>query len=298
MWTNIILLSVLLIARKIAVLNKSIEKTSFLLFIIILSLIAGWTNENSVPAILLILFYYIIKMYKDGNKNLISIVFIFFSMLSGFLIMITAPGNFKRVQFFNEPDEFFLKYFLRLSKINENFAKFFMILFVISVFLLILARFVHTSKSIETEVYLIAALVSFYAMIMAPTYPFRVMVITVLLFVISIVMNISIIARINSKLSLTIMILGICIFGYYFSQSYFEALRDSSEYFSRYSAREMIIKDNKNMGHIDEIELPDITSDNPYTAAYGLEDCKYNKEDWINVTIARYYGVNSVVLRK
>ncbi|MEG0250069.1 MAG: DUF6056 family protein [Peptostreptococcus sp.] len=298
MWTNIILLSVLIIARKIAVLEKPIEKTSFLLFTILLSVIAGWTNENSVPAVLLILLYYIIKMYVDGNKDIISMVFIFFSMLSGFLIMITAPGNFKRVQFFNEPDELFLKYFLRLSKMNENFTKYFLILLLISIALVILARFIHTGKSIETEVYLIAALVSFYAMIMAPTYPCRVMVITVLLFTISIVMNISIIARINSKLSIIIMTSAILVFGYYFSQSYPEALKDSSEYYSRYNAREMIIKDNKNMGHIDEIQVPEITSDNPYTAAYGLEDCKYNKEDWINVTIARYYGVNSVVLRE
>ena len=95
MWTNIILLSVLFIARKIAVLDKAIEKTSFLLFTIALSVIAGWTNENSVPAVLLILLYYIVKMYIDENKNIIIIVFIFFSMLSGFLIMVTAPGNFK-----------------------------------------------------------------------------------------------------------------------------------------------------------------------------------------------------------
>lgn len=298
MWTNIILLSVLFIARKIAVLDKAIEKTSFLLFTIALSVIAGWTNENSVPAVLLILLYYIVKMYIDENKNIISIVFIFFSMLSGFLIMVTAPGNFKRVQLFNEPDEIFLKYFLRLSKMNENFTEYFLILFLISLALIIIARIVHVGKSIETEVYFIAALVSFYAMIMAPTYPCRVMVITVLLFVISIVMNIAIISRINLKVSLAILISGILVFGYYFSQTYLEALKDSSEYLSRYNAREIIIKDNKNMGHIDEIEVPAITSNSPYTAAYNLEDSKYNKEDWVNVTIARYYGVNSIVLRK
>lgn len=298
MWTNIILLGALLIARSIFTLNKEVKGILAIVGIIAISLMAGMTNENSVPAAITIMIYYTIKMYKNKHKETASVLLMLISMIAGFIVMITAPGNFRRITFFKEPDGLMAKYLLRMDKLNYNFIKFLLVLLVISLIILIIARLIYNRKNFESEVYILAAIVSNYAMVMAPTCPLRVLDITVILLVISMVMNISIIGRFNIVIATSILSLGVIFGGYWFATTYPDALKDSAEYAAKYSAREIIIKDAKNMGHFEDIKVPELVSENPYTAAYGLEDCKTNKEDWINVTISRYYGVLSVILRK
>lgn len=298
MWTNIILLSAMLIARKIAVLNYRIDSVASMIFIIFLSVLAGMANENSVPALLFIYAYYLIKMVFSNNKEFLSIILMFFSSLSGFLVMITAPGNFVRMTFFKESDIFMIKYMNRLSRMNEAFSKYFTVVVIIAVIFAIMARIIDLKKSFETEIYILAAVVSYFSMVMAPTFPPRAMIITLILFIISMVMNIAIIGRANVNFAMVILVAGFGLGAYYFGTTYPDAVRDSSQYISKYSAREIIIKDSKNTGRFENIKIPPVETENPYCAAFGLSDCQEDKNHWVNYAVSRYYGVNSVVLRK
>lgn len=298
MWTNIILLSALLAARNIAVMDYKIRSIKSMIFIIFISVLAGMTNENSVPALLTIYVYYILKMVFENHKEVLCIVLMLLSSLAGFTIMITAPGNFVRLTFFEESDVLLIKYFNRLQKMNEAFVKYFIIILVIALIFALLARFIDFKKSLETEAYIFAALVGYFSMIMAPTFPPRAMVITIILLVISIIMNIAIIGRFNINIAMVILTLGLAYGAYFFGTTYIDAVKDSGDYVSKYSAREIIIKDSKNMGRFEEIKIPSVETENPYCAAYGLGDCQEDKNYWINCAVARYYGVNSVVLRK
>lgn len=298
MWTNILIFSMLLCARKRAVMGYETKSTAPMIGIIVLSFFAGMTNENSVPAAFVVLIYYIVKMFMEENKELPSLILMFLSSLAGFIIMITAPGNFVRITYFKESDILLVKYFNRLQKMNANFGEYFIVMMIVAIIFILLARLIDIKKNIESEMYFLAGMVAYYAMVMAPTFPPRSMVFTVLFFTVSIIMNISIIGRFNIRIAMGILI-AMSLYGtYFFVGSYSQAIEDCSEYMSKYSAREIIIKDSKNMGRFENIEVPAVESNNPYCAAYKLEDCLEDKNHWINVTIARYYGVNSVVLRK
>lgn len=298
MWTNVILLSALLIARKVAVLDYRVRSIKSMVFTIFISVLAGMTNENSVPALLTIYVYYIVKMMKEKHKELPTLILMFISSFAGFIVMITAPGNFVRMSFFKESEIMLVRYFNRLQRISEAFSEHFTVILIIVLIIALIARIIDLKKSFETEAYIVAALVSYFSMIMAPTFPPRAMVITLILFIISIVMNISVIGRFNINIAMGILSIGIVLGGVYFAKTYFEAVKDAGEYVSKYSAREIIIKDSKNMGRFENIRVPAVETDNPYCAAYGLGDCEEDKNNWINEAIARYYGVNSIILRK
>lgn len=298
MWTNIILLSALLIARKIAVLDYRIRSIKSMVFTIFISVLAGMTNENTVQALLTIYIYYAVKMAREKHKELPNLILMFISSFAGFVVMITAPGNFVRMSFFKESDILLIKYLNRFQRISVAFSEYFTVILIIVFVISLMARIVDLKKSLETEAYIVAALVSYFSMIMAPTFPPRAMVITLILFIMSIVMNISVIGRFNMNIAMGILSVGIIFGSIYFTQTYFEAVRDSGEYVSKYSAREIIIKDSKNMGIFENIKVPAVETNNPYCAAYGLGDCQEDKNNWINQAISRYYGVNSIILRK
>lgn len=298
LWTSVILLIILHMIRRDAVLKNNLESVLLTFILIILSFISGWTNENSVPSMIIIISYYIYIMYKNRMKGVIFPVLMLVSIVTGFLVMITAPGNYIRMSIFQDNNSEGFSYFTRLSGMNENFVKYLFVLFLIALIFLVIARVFYTKKSWESEMYFVAGIASYYSMIFAPTFPPRAMVCSVFFFIISIIMSISVIGRINIKIGTGILFIIFVLLGYQFYSTFPSAVLANKEYHKKYSAREIVIIDSRTFGKVENIEVPPLTTDNTYVAAYGLEDVKENTDDWVNFAISRYYGVRSIKLRK
>lgn len=82
-----------------------------------------------------------------------------------------------------------------------------------------------------------------------------------------------------------------------FSMSLPDALLANKNYLSKYSAREIIIIDNRTNGYLENIQVPKIKANNPYMAAYRSLDCSKDPKFWVNQYISKYYNVGSVLVR-
>lgn len=298
MWTSLMILLVLHISRKVAIINDIGSLYLWIPLIVVLCFLTGWTNENTVVGLLFILFYELVKMMVDNTKGISILVMMCVSTLMGFVVMITAPGNFARMKMFNEPSDFSVKLIFRFTKMSQAYSEYIMVLFIICLIFVLVSRIMDIRKNLETEAYFLAGLLSFWSMLAAPTFPPRAMVGTVFFFVAAIVMSIATIDRKDNKLA-GLILMGMILFtGYGFLKTVPDAIRLNSDYLSRYSARELVILDNKSSGKVENVEVPALPANNKYMAGFGLGDCEKDPKNWINVTIARYYGIGSVVLRK
>lgn len=297
LWTNVIILTILLVVRRTAILKVPLNNVIMTLIFILLSFFSGWTNENSVPAILVLIFYYLLVMKKHKTDGILFIVMMLISMITGFVVMLTAPGNFIRASYFEKGGTLFEKISDRMVGMNEKFVEYFFVLLLIAIVAAIISRVFYLYKNFESEAFIVGALVSYYSMLLSPTFPLRAGISTVYLLLISIVMSLSVIGRVNVRAGSGVILCLLLFLGYMFYDTVPSAMIANKEYFGKYSAREMIIIDSKTFGKVENIEIPPVTTENKYVAAYGLEDAKYDKDDWINYAISRYYGVKSVILQ-
>src|SRR3712207_259792 len=293
MWAGLFVLSSLHISRRIAIIGDLSRIYILLPLVLILSFLAGWTNENMVVGLIVILTYEILKMFMDKSKGLGVLIMMWISSLVGFIIMVTAPGNSARMRMISESGEI-----MRFSNMSSLFSKYMLVIFVICLIFVALARVSDTKKNLENEVYLLAGLISYWSMSLFPIVPIRAISVTIMFFSISIVMSISTIDRRDNKLAA--MIIGfVLLYGIYgFLNTVPYAMKYNSEYLSKYNARELIILDNKSSGRVQNVEVPSLPAKNRYMAGFDLEDCSKDPKNWVNVSIARYYSIGSVVLRK
>lgn len=297
MWTATIVLFSLLIARSICVYNKPISSNIIFTLYIVLFFLAGSTNENTVPGFFIVLGYYIYHMYKDKRDNFIFLIFMGVSSLAGYLIMITAPGNFVRLGAYIREPKGIEKYFFRLSNMNEKFIKYFLLLFIIVVIINIISKFIYKNKENESVAFFIAGLASFYSMVMSPTFPERAMFITVAYFIISLILCFSLIASKNWYTYVGLMAVILLYLFIFFFNTFGPAKDGLEKYQKDYNERAINIWHNLYLGRKDEIHVDKIKTKNTFVPAYGLEDCEDNPKHWINVTISRYYGVNSITTK-
>lgn len=148
---------------------------SFILFI--WGVVAGWTNENTAGAMILIVFlfflYYRSRKWKIPYWGVLGLV----GSLAGFLIMILAPGNFERA---GEAASLNL-YVIAYRLFNCTFTFFLYggrVILVALVVLILYNRFSVTSQYKREHlkvalIYYIAAVAAVYAMLLSPTFPRR-----------------------------------------------------------------------------------------------------------------------------
>ncbi|MBD8389723.1 DUF6056 family protein [Dysgonomonas sp. BGC7] len=143
----------------------------------ILGIIAGWTNENTAGAMILIAFLY---MFYFCRKKWLMPIWGYCGIVGaiiGFAVMILAPGNFERA------GEGGLSFFLLAYRVFNATLTFFYYcgpLIMVCVVVFILSY--HYNKNREGEVkdtlvrtliYYIAAVAAVYAMLLSPTFPRR-----------------------------------------------------------------------------------------------------------------------------
>ncbi|WP_101773118.1 DUF3329 domain-containing protein [Peptostreptococcus faecalis] len=297
MWTSIIVMAVLLNFRKISIFGVNPNRRVYIIILLVFSFFSGWTNENSVPAMIFVATYYIINMYKKKAEGFIVALAMYTGVILGFLVMLSAPGNFIRLQMYSGKFQGIEKYIERIFVVDDNFYSSIIVLFLIALMILLVTRLLYFDKDWESEIYFAAGIIAYLVMMVSPIFPQRAMISTIYLFIISIVINLSYIYRYNVKFEIVISILGIIILGYQFISTYPEAILANKEYLSTYNAREILILDNKMSSNLENIKIPELPAKNKYMAAYGLEDAKDNSDDWINKSMSRYYGVESISLR-
>ena len=157
-------------------------------WIVPLSVLAVWSNENMGPTVwLLSLFTIVYRKKKDLSVKLWMILGCVFSFL-GSLACIIAPGNFKRSAEVDAGKGFLWKAFLRVYSESRGIFDFLYPAAILVLILLIMYYPLLKKKfDIKTVLLLVMAALSWGAMVLSPHYPDRATYGTLVFFIVVII---------------------------------------------------------------------------------------------------------------
>ena len=139
-----------------------------------LSLIAGWSNENMGPTCLILSVITIVLLKKEKRKIPVWMIEGSIICLIGCVLCISAPGNFVRVQSINNEYGVLWNIFLRCYAECKALFSFQMLTLLTLAAVLVISISIMGIKLKKVEVLLLlGALMSWGAMILSPHYPDR-----------------------------------------------------------------------------------------------------------------------------
>jgi len=152
-----------------------IKQVSGSIGLFILGIIAGWTNENTAGAMILIVISFFIYYRSCGWKVPVWGALGLMGAIIGFSVMILAPGNFERAGGTSSLSLYILAY--RLFNSTLTFFYYSGPAILAGVLMLVLYyRFPSAERKDKlklTSIYYIAAVAAVYAMLLSPTFPRR-----------------------------------------------------------------------------------------------------------------------------
>jgi hypothetical protein len=302
LWTTTIILFFLVPFRKRHdTKDYKLNKPLSILFFMV-GILAGWSNENSSAAVLLLLIAYFVM--KVINKDKIALFEITGSIgfLIGFILLIVAPGNYIRADVFREMgaghsnDAVIIMLLKRSIDVTlvffRNYGFEIMAVAALSAFDLLY----HQKRRLNlfTYFYALAALASAYSMIFSPYFPDRAFLIVLVFAGITLgsvltqfEIQIPAIIKRNIYCIVILLLLG-------FSFSVLKAGKNIVGIYLRWQSRVEYITAERDRGNLDvEVKAPIPTGDR-HAALYGLSDLMDNPNGWPNVSVAEYFGLRSI----
>jgi hypothetical protein len=296
LWTTTIVLLFLLPFRLKLEHNNFRMKRILLVFFFPFAVIAGWTNENSGAAVLFMLIVYFVvkKMEKNqtvnrgGGFEILGTI----GFLVGYLILILAPGNYARLDSFEQRHAiFFVELFEHFMKISVFLLQH--VSFVIGMCVLIMWKLWHHVKKRKYTsffFYGIGILAGAYSLVVSPTSPGRAFLIVIVFLSI---FFFSLLYSAKNELppvvlkNKTIIIL-IFLLSFFFT-SVLPASRNIMSVYLRMKQRSEYIYRKKSEGILDITVKSPIPVHDRHVSIDGLDDI--GTSNWAMV---KYYGVHSL----
>jgi hypothetical protein len=267
-------------------------------------IIAGWTNENMSVAIL---------FYIAGLVTLIKIerrpipkwmIFGLVGAIVGCAFMLSAPGNYIRVDdaidtYGWQNKSFFQVLFYNSRKAIGHFVKY--LLPILGMYFVLLALYIKYPKEIVRKknilynsiIFLVTGFVALCAMIASPVFPTRALFGIIVFFLIPVGIlyaNIDM-YKLYLKYVNIVLVTGALLF---FSIGYYTAYKDLYTVNVFFRERELLIEEQKIKG-IDSIvftkAMPAIDEER-----YFIWDLTEDPQGWTNKAFARYHGLKSTCL--
>ena len=288
LWTTVIILYFLWLYRR----NTLSEKWYNLLFMFILGLLAGWTNENTSAGLIVILVFSLIINKVETRKFELSKTRLFgiIGTLAGFIIMICAPGNYIRSAEFKDDTFIIIKIIKRTLDITNNLEN--IILPLLIVIIILISLKIYHKKKIEKETYtfILGGFAAIYAMVLSPTFPERAWTGAIIFFVIAIVILVYDLDTINRLYKFILVDFCIILSIIYVSQ-YMDLARNINYLRNTWNYRVDVINESDK----DKIfEFYKYETYNPRNPVYGLDDIGYDPNAWPNGSISKYYGIKGI----
>lgn len=295
MWTTVIILLFLLPFNK-----DSIKKDTWLITLgmFLLGIIAGWTNENTsfglnaITIGLLALKKNRDKKYKFKKWQISGLI----GSILGFIILIIAPGNFARNEYFKESTSFIVKIMKRAFNITNTFVIYVLPLIIMLIILLSIYYYKKKKVKFETYIYCIGGILTAYAMTLSPVFPERAWTGVIIFFIISICILLFNIEKIHSVFRY-IMVDIIIVYSIIYINQYINACRSINELRNVWKYRVKVIEKAKRENK-DEVYLSNYATDNSKNPNYNLDDIAEDPSIFPNKDIALYYGIKKVKKNK
>lgn len=291
LWCTLIILIFLLPYRLYSENNNYFrDNTINTILMILFGIIAGWTNENTGGAMILLqmffIGYYILNKIKLPKWSVSGLI----SSIIGFALLVLAPGNYTRPNK-NKP------FIERLGGLASNSYEIMFVPIIILVILLIVYINIKNIKKINdimiSLMYFIVSIAAIGALILTPYAPGRVWFGPVVFIIISI-------GYIYSKLDFNnlaikqISIACAILFSISFMYEYGEAYSDITKTYNQINNQIQTIEDEKLKGNKDITITKFSKPKDDHNAFKSTANLSEDKYSWFNSWMAKYYGVDYI----
>lgn len=287
LWTTVFILSFLLMYRENYKRKDTLSSTIGMFF---LGVISGWTNENTAFG-LIVITVLLMFTYKGKEKLPKYKISGLIGTIIGFTIMICAPGNFIRSEEFVDQSPLIVKLIKRLCDATISIMNLIPVLVILTIVLL--SIYIYKKKKIDNRVwiYLVAAFLTIYAMVLSPTFPERAWFGVVVFMVIAIMTLLYNIENIHKVFNL-ILINVTLITTFYYIGDYLVLVSDINKLRITWNYRIETINNGKKNNQA-SFEFSEFITTNKKNPQYGLADINVEEHKWPNDAIERYYEIDS-----
>lgn len=235
-------------------LYKNAQQNSYIqialnIILMIAGVIAGWTNENTAAAMIVMIISFI-YYYKSLKWNIPLWAYAGLTgAVIGYILMIAAPGNFVRASEAPSLSAFLIIY--RLLNYTQRFIIYLGLLNLgIMVCYIIYKNTLDQNKKQDFKyiiIYIIGVFISIYTMLASPSFPARAWFGTICFNIIAfgiMYQQLCYRDKLIKKIKTTVFIGSILIF----AASYYDAFKDVSNISNIWKEREIIIAEKKKLG--------------------------------------------------
>lgn len=263
---------------------KNIITALFAVLAFIFGIVAGWTNENTAAALIVMIVLFLLYYKQRGWRMPVWSLAGLVGIVIGFAIMIAAPGNYARA---GEASVSLMKVLFNIFAATQSFIGYLGGLNLLLVILYILYyKYVAKGRmatSFLTFIYLSGTLISIYSMVLSPTFAPRSWFGIICLNIIAIGI---IFYNLNSEydfvklIKLSFLLLGIGMF----CSTFYDALKDVKDGEAKRAVQNQIISEGRK-SKADFVEIERVV---PKTK-FGLYDAPYALD-----YMSDFYGVKIV----
>lgn len=259
----------------------------------ILGILAGWGNENTSGAGILLVCVLLYAAHKLGRKIPVWMFISLGTQIVSFIVMLAAPGNFIRLERGTEDIGFLLTYGERLSVCNQMLYDYMLPFLLAYIFALVLVFYLHIEayKKWIALLFGIAALANNYVMLVVTEYPERAALGTALFLIVGLLYSIALL--LNEQTIKWASGLICCLLAVFCIQ-YTYGLMDIGYTYRVYNRRIDSIIEQRDSGVLDIVTYR-IEPRTKYNALYGLEDLQGYPTHWLNGNTSNYFGLHSIV---
>ncbi|WP_165040267.1 DUF6056 family protein [Dysgonomonas sp. ZJ709] len=215
----------------------------------IFAFIAGWTNENTAGAMLLMAILFLIY-YRSRKWNIpVWAIVGLIGALIGYIIMIFAPGNAVRAGEAGQLGMFIICYRLLMHTLTL-FTDYGILILSYLVILVLSGRFSREESKDSLQlslIFLVGALAAIYAMIFSPSFPPRAWFGILTFFIIAIGIlfyNFDYKNKFLRQIRVSMLTVGLIAFAF----SFYLAAKDVSRFYSVYKERQLLVEKAKREG--------------------------------------------------
>ena len=274
---------------------------------LLLGVIAGWTNENTSVAMIVMMIgymvYFHIKSIKIHAWNITGCL----GGVIGCFLMLSSPGTASRLDTAGGSGGIisWIKRMVFYSCdmfVNLQLA---ILIFVILSILFICQKRKQLIKLSRQEVnvlitecgvtfiYLIGFMTSVYSMIVSPQFPGRAWSGPIVIFLISMISLSSLVdmtdiqVKVGKNVAIGFLII-LCASTYI--NAFFELKNINAAYYDRVATIESAVSSNE-----ESVEIPNICGWSGYSCYSASGDLNSDSSTWPNTAIARYYGIDEII---
>jgi len=291
LWTMVIILAFSLVYRK----NVIKDSIFSIMGLLLLGIIAGWTNENTSFGLIVLIFGLLLFAKRNGEKLKKWQISGFIGSVVGFITLIIAPGNFIRSEEFVDDTFILIKFLKRGLDYTASMVDILLPLIIVTVILISLI--IYYKKKINNNIYpfIAASIFAVYSMIASPYFPERAWFGVVVFMLISVMILLFDVDELmfkkkayNTIIGVVIAILAIMYFG-----DYCRSTLDIYNFNNVWDKRIAYIEREKVNNNYDVV-VSKYDTGNSKNPAYGLGDLTTNPDTWPNEAVSRYFGLKSI----